>query len=264
MVSKEEVIFTHNWFVKKYLLYKKPLGSIINIEEYSTKYSESDLAQIKERVKTFIYEMYGQFNSNFSDNSKFIAISKFNQDVEDLMNEFEIDYNKFFKSSKRTGGKPLLRIANFFDLEEDSLQIYFEVSSNECIDNPIEDLDLDIDMKGHLKSNLKTDLNEQYIRRGCIIVIFHYDLNKNYKEKIESLPYSNIEERYIVLDGNAMSHLLDIDIDFMKTLVNTTFISNNSKLLFKIKNHPEVILQMGSLIKKWLFKIVSPKKINKK
>jgi len=259
MVSKEEINFTHNWFVEKYIEFRRPLGSIVNLDNYTTKYSDSDMIRIEQRVKGLIYEMYGQFDKSFNDNAKFIALTKFGVEINELMKQFEDDFNNNFDSKKRTGGPVLLRISPFFDLENESLEIYLQVTENECISNPFEDLSIE----GNLKNKIDNNLNDEpYVRRGCNIIIFHYDLQTEFQSKIDSLPYSNKTQRYIVIDGNALSGLLDMDINFMKQIFSITFVPNNSKLLFFIKQHPEIILKMGDLIKKWLFKVVSPKKIN--
>lgn len=236
MVSRDEIIFTRNWFVDKYIEFKHPIGSAI-ITPDKRELTEEDMLRIKFHIETYINVIFGN-NTNFRDDQINMCIEKFGMEPQDIMENFNIEFKKKFKYGG-TKGNALMRIAPFFGLDEDSLDIYFELTDNDCI-------------RDHL-----VDESESEIRKGCNIIIFQYD-NKNV---LDTLPYENKNDRYIIVDGNKMADILNMNPEFMKKLISTSFIPNNSKLLIKIRQNPGVVISMSDLFRKWLFRTVSPTKL---
>jgi hypothetical protein len=259
MVSRAEFNFTSEWFLNKYIEVRQPLGSIVN-PDMSTTYSDLDLERLKNRVHTLISENYiNVIEENFSDQQIYDIIFNFAEHPISLTNTFQTAFKLNFPKGA-TRGNILSRLAPFFRLEKDSLDINFDLSENECIYDPINikpTIDYS-DLTSFYKNNPVP--NALDIRQGCNVVMFEYDNDRTKAQIIfENLEYPNKSEKLIIINGNKFAELLNLDLTYFKNLAIISFVPNNSTVILKLKQHPELVVSMGSYISTWLYKKSNPR-----
>jgi len=230
MVSRVEVDFTKNWFANIFISEFNPLGNgkdnILTPEDENKILIEIGIA---------IGMIFSEVTElNFYKFQIDLCQNKFKHTPEELMLKYDKEFREYFKDQKGTKGNIIFRIAPFFLLNDDTLDIYFEMTENACISNPIINFNLDI---------------------GCNLIIFQYDNNLEKADMLfESIELENKWDRFIIINGNKFADVININKDFLKSLISFVYISNDSKFLQKIKHNPDVIIKASELTKSWLFK----------
>ena len=261
MVSRAEYKWTVDYFEKIYLEHNKPVPTRDTLDDmlnstnlYSfnpnntnkdeiVEYTEKELIKFRIHTSDAIGNIFnGVKNNQFSQEQIAESLSKFGKHPITLLEQFNHDYNQNYVKGNRnitTGG--LMRIAPYCTLKDDTLDILFELSENECITEP---------------NATVTNVDDLFnIKSQCTMLIFAYGKQfEHAKLLLENSNYGNILEKYIIIDGDMFAKILDINEQFLRSLVNSIFISNNSTCIRKIKQNPGLVHQISSHVQAWLFR----------
>lgn len=228
MATRDEVNFTSDWFLKRYIKTIKP------IPEREDGYTLSQLYELRGKSDLLIGFIFTGNEGVFSDQKIDICVNNFGNYpniINDRFNKEEVD-----TFPQGVGGaSALIRLAPFFLLPDDSLDIFFELSENEC---------------------LTERSNPSLILPGCNIVIFEYDNNhENALIIYDAMMYENKADRFMIINGNAFAEIIKVNKDFLKkSLPGLTYVPNDSKTLKVIRNNPRVIISISPYLRDWLFK----------
>jgi hypothetical protein len=227
MVSREEVKFTKNWFTNIFILEFRPLGSEDGI------LTSSDRDKISIEIGISVGIIYSEVTDlNFYKFQLDLCQNKFRHTPEELMLKYDRAFREHFKDTRDIKGNIIFLIAPFFLLNDDTLDIYFEMIENDCKINPLLNYSLNL---------------------GHSLIIFQFDNNvDNAIRLFESLQVENKWEHFLIINATKFAEIININKDFLKSSISFVYVSNHSKLLHKIKQHPNVVIRASELIKSQL------------
>lgn len=227
MVSRLEHEYASDWFFIHFLNRTKPLGSGMN-----NMLTDLELEGNRMKSNTLAGFIYTDISKGFSEEKKNLAYFNFGDYPENLMNKFNDDLHRNIKGA--TKGPALARIAPYLLINEDVLNVIFDFTQNECV-NEIKDITIPV---------------------GCLLIYFDYGGNSG-KTRLEMDPYLNKLDRYIIVNGNEFAKVLNINVDFLKSRALSSIIPNSSVIIAKIRQNPSTFIDSDSITKQWLFKAPS-------